>query len=115
MIKKGRRDNMKSEVKMFDGFTKLMLTVMISILIVIFASGKYMSSRNMDAAGTDNNVNNMASSVAKVPHHPFIELPGDAEVGAFTVSAFFAGIIIGHYWEKLFGESTKKKDDMDVE
>jgi cobalt/nickel transport protein len=124
MIEKDRRDKMKptiknkepieSQFKMFDTFTKLMLTVMISLLIVIFASGKYMTSHNMNAEGTDNVVNNMASSVAKVNHHPFINLPGDAQVGAFTVSAFFAGLIVGHYWEKLFGESSKKKDDIDV-
>lgn len=105
----------KPQVKMFDAFTKLMFTVMISLLIVIFASGKYMTSHKMDAKGTDNVVNNMASSVAKANHHPFISLPGDAEVGAFTVSAFFAGLIVGHHWEKLFGEANKKEDDMDVE
>lgn len=104
----------KPQFKMFDAFTKLMLTVMISLLIVIFASGKYMTSHNMNADGTDNLVNNMASSVTKASHHPFISLPGDAQVGAFTVSAFFAGLIVGHYWEQLFGESSKKKDDIDV-
>ena len=89
--------------RFFDGFTKTMLTVMCVILLFIFAAGNYMNAHNMGAAGTDEHVNDLATSVAHKPHHPFAELPGDAEVGAFSVANFFAGLIVGYHWLKLFG------------
>lgn len=107
--KNGKSEN---EISWFDSFTKKMLAVMFIILMFIFVSGKYMDSHSMEAGGTDDAVNNLASSVNKVEHHPFIELPGDAEVGAFSVANFFAGLIVGHHWEKLFGE--KKKEESDI-
>lgn len=105
----------KSEVKWLDSFTKTLLTVLIVLLMAIFASGKYMDSHKMQAGGTDDAVNTMASKAAKADHHPFIELPGDAEVGAFSVSNFIAGLIVGHHWEKLFGKSKSKKEELEVE
>ena len=104
-----------SQVKWFDSFTKMMLTVMITILMFIFISGKYMDSHKMEAGGTDDAVNDLASVVTQVDHHPFIDLPGDAQVGAFSVANFFAGLVVGHHWEKLFGEKEKKKKEDDVE
>ena len=101
------------QVKWFDSFTKMMLTVMITILIFIFISGKYMDSHKMEAGGTDDAVNNLASVVTKVAHHPFIDLPGDAQVGAFSVANFFAGLVVGHHWEKLFGDKKKKEEEDD--
>ena len=103
------------KIKFLDGFTKAMLSVMIFLLICIFASAKYMDIHKMEAGGTDDTVNNMASQVTKIEHHPFIELPGDAEVGAFSVANLFAGLIIGHHWEKLFGKSKSEEDDLEVE
>lgn len=91
------------KTQFFDGFTKTMLAVMCVILLFIFASGTYMNSHNMDGSGTDNHVNDLATGVAHKPHHPFVELPGDAEVGAFSVANFFAGLIVGYHWLKLFG------------
>jgi len=93
-----------TNVNLFDGFTKWMLAVMILILAIIFGSAKYMASHNMEAGGTDDAVNDLATNVTKLEHHPFIELPGDAEVGAFSVANFFAGLIVGHYWQRLFGK-----------
>jgi len=40
--------------------------------------------------------------------HPLLELPGDAEVGAFTVAALGTGIIIGFLWRKLFYEDSEQ-------
>ncbi|WP_234124238.1 hypothetical protein [Clostridium hydrogenum] len=94
-------------MKILDKFTKIMLAVMICILIFIFGAGKYMDSHKMEAGGTDDKVNNLTQK----NHHPFIELPGDAEVGAFSVANFFAGIIIGHHWEKLFGDKDSKTNE----
>ncbi|URZ06181.1 hypothetical protein [Clostridium felsineum] len=96
--------NSKNQVKWLDSFTKTLLGIMLVILIFIFISGKYMDMHKMEASGTDDKVNSMASG----KHHPFIELPGDSEVGAFSVVNFFAGIIIGHHWEKLFGKSKEE-------
>lgn len=103
-FKKARPQN---GIKWFDGFTKAMLAVMFVLLIFIFVSGKYMDTHHMAAGGTDDKVNSMASST----HHPFVELPGDAEVGAFSVANFFAGLIVGHHWEKLFGKKKEKNEE----
>ncbi|TKI06338.1 hypothetical protein [Martelella alba] len=101
--------------RFFDGFTKTMLTVMCVILLFIFAAGNYMSAHNMGGEGTDNRVNDLATDVVHKQHHPFAELPGDAEVGAFSVANFFAGLIVGYHWLKLFGpkavETAKKKEE----
>ncbi|HCC00341.1 MAG TPA: hypothetical protein DEP42_03865 [Ruminococcaceae bacterium] len=95
-------------IKWFDGFTRAILIVMFVILAFIFVSGKYMDSHKMEATGTDDKVNNMT----QVEHKPFVELPGDAQVGAFSVANFCAGLIVGHHWQKLFG---KKKDEAEEE
>ena len=105
----------ETPIKMFDGFTKVMLITMFTILIFIFISGKYMESHNMAAGGTDDKVNNLASQVSKTAHHPFVQLPGDAQLGAFSVANFFAGLIVGHHWEKLFGKNREIIDNEDNE
>jgi cobalt/nickel transport protein len=41
-------------------------------------------------------------------------LPGDAELSAFSVANFFAGLIVGYHWLRLFGTKTQpdpKKED----
>jgi len=96
------------DTRFFDGFTKTILAVLLFLLLVVFASGKYMSSHAMKGVGTDNKVNDLASAAARTQHHPFIELPGDAELGAFSVANFFCGMIVGYHWLKLFG--SKQRD-----
>ena len=103
------------QFKWFDSYTKVMLSVMFVILLFIFGAGKYMDSHNMEAGGTDDLVNNLASAVTHTEHHPFVDLPGDAQVGAFSVANFFAGLIVGHHWEKLFGKSKNKEQSPEVE
>jgi cobalt/nickel transport protein len=100
----------KHGIKWFDSFTKVMLTVMVTLLVVIFISGKYMYAHDMEAGGTDDKVNTMATDVSKSEHHPFTELPGDAQVGAFSVANFFAGLIVGHHWEMLFCKRAPKEE-----
>ncbi len=92
----------------FDSFTRWMLIVMFAILAIIFGAAKYMDMHGMQGGGTDDAVNAMASLSAHVKSHPFINLPGDAEVGAFSVANFFAGMIVGHNWKKLF---EREKED----
>ena len=101
----------RAEFRFFDGFTRTVLAVMFVILLAIFASGKYMSLHDMKGVGTDDNVNNLAATVAKGQHYPFIELPGDAELGAFSVANFFAGLIVGYHWLKLFGAKPQRSAD----
>ncbi len=102
-------------IRFFDGFTRTILAVMFVILLAIFASGKYMSSHEMKGVGTDDIVNDLAATTAQGEHHPFIELPGDAEVSAFSVANFFAGLIVGYHWLKLFGvkpqSGAERKED----
>lgn len=106
-IKNSEVNNRKSpaaEIKWFDSFTKTLLIITCVILTFIVISGTYMAKHNMEAGGTDDKVNTLATE----NHHPLVELPGDAQVGAFSVTNLFAGIIIGHHWDKLFG---KRKDN----
>lgn len=91
--------------RFFDGFTRAMLGAMVVFLLAIFASASYMSHHKMEAAGTDDRVNNMATVVTRGEHHPFIDLPGDAQLGAFSIANFFAGIIVGYHWLRLFGKA----------
>jgi len=86
----------------FDPFTRWMLIIMFSVLVLIFGAAKYMDMHHMEAGGTDDTVNAMASRTAHAEAHPFINLPGDAQVGAFSVANFFVGMIVGHSWKKLF-------------
>ena len=109
----GSEDN---NPRFFDGFTRVVLTIMIVIELAIFASGSYMSRHKLTGIGTDDVVNNLATATkANGEHHPFVELPGDAELSAFSVANFFAGLIVGYHWVKLFGSKpeadTKKKED----
>ena len=97
--------------RFFDGFTRAMLGTMFFLLVVIFFSGSYMSSHKMAGGGTDDRVNDLAATTIKGAHHPFIELPGDAELGAFSVANFFAGMIVGYHWLKLFGGKPPPPDD----
>lgn len=98
--------------RFFDGFTRAMLTIMIVMELAIFASGAYMSRHKLTGTGTDDIVNNLASATEHGTHHPFVELPGDAELSAFSVANFFAGLIVGYHWVKLFGSKpdTKKEN-----
>jgi cobalt/nickel transport protein len=99
--------------RFFDGFTKLMLTIMIVLELAIFASASYMSRHKLTGTGTDDIVNNLATATkVNGEHHPFVELPGDSELSAFSVANFFAGLIVGYHWVKLFGSKpeTEKED-----
>ncbi len=95
-------------ISWFDPFTRWMLVIMFALLFMIFAVSKYMDVHKMTGGGTDDTVNAMASRVARVKAHPFVNLPGDAQVGAFSVANFFAGMIVGHNWKKLFGREDKR-------
>jgi cobalt/nickel transport protein len=98
--------------RFFDGFTKTMLSCLLFLLLVVFTTGKYMGAHNMKGTGTDDIVNDLSAAKAQKVHHPFIELPGDAELSAFSLANFFAGLIVGYHWLKLFGskpqDSTKE-------
>ncbi len=96
-------------VVFFDGFTKAVLAVMFILLAFIFLSAQYMDHHRMQAGGTDDTVNKMASKVSGSTAHPFLDLPGDAQVGAFSVANFCVGLIVGHLWTELFGKAAGKR------
>ena len=90
--------------RFFDGFTKAVLAILIVMELAIFASGSYMSRHKLTGIGTDDVVNNLATATkVNGEHHPFVELPGDAELSAFSVANFLAGLIVGYNWLRLFG------------
>lgn len=91
------------DITWFDPFSRWMLIIMFAILVAIFISAKYMDMHHMTGIGSDDVVNALASHAAGAKSHPFIELPGDAEVGAFSIANFFVGLILGRVWTKLFG------------
>lgn len=96
-------------VKWFDGFTKAILLVMFIFLTFIFVSAKYMAYNKMEAGGTDDTVNSMASKVSGSTAHPFVDLPGDAQLGAFSIANLCVGLIVGHLWTNLFGKNAEKQ------
>ncbi len=107
-----RTETMKTDtpsIKWFDGFTKAVLLAMFIFLVFIFISAKYMAHHKMEAGGTDDTVNSMASKVAGATSHPFLELPGDSQVGAFSIANFCVGLIVGHLWTRLFGKNAEKQ------
>ncbi|OAT85200.1 hypothetical protein [Desulfotomaculum copahuensis] len=104
----------EQKTEWFDPFTRYMLITMFVLLALIFGAAKYMDMHKMEGGGTDDTVNAMASQVVHHQSHPFIDLPGDAQVGAFSVANFFAGLIVGHNWRKLFelkDETEEKKTE----
>lgn len=98
----------KKDIPWFDTFTRYMLTTMFILLALIYGSAYYMNQHDMKGTGTDDQVNDMAADTVKVEHHPFIDLPGDAEVGAFSVANLFAGLIIGYSWRKISENNEQK-------
>ncbi len=105
-------DRVVEDTRFFDDFTRAMLAILFFLLMDVFATGKYMSSHAMNGVGTDDKVNNLASVAAHREHHPFIELPGDAELSAFSVANFFCGMIVGYHWLKMFG--AKRQDSAKI-
>jgi cobalt/nickel transport protein len=92
-----------------DPFVKACLIAGIVLLVAIFCSAYYMDVHKMEAGGTDDVVNDMAGQVAQAQHHPLVDLPGDTQVGAFSVANFFVGLIVGYTWRKIYYD-TKKED-----
>lgn len=92
-----------------DPFVKACLITGLVLLIAIFCSALYMDAHKMAAGGTDDKVNDLAGQQAAVQHHPFVELPGDAQLGAFSIANFFVGLIVGYTWRKIYYD-TKKED-----
>ena len=111
MLSAAKKPTSIAQFKFFDSYTRVLLAVMFVMLLFIFGAGKYMASHAMEAGGTDDLVNNLATVVTKGEHHPFAELPGDAQLGAFSVANFFAGLIVGHHWEKIFGKPVEADED----
>jgi len=70
-----------------------------------------MSSHEMEGGGTDDLVNNLATVVTQGEHYSFAELPGDAQLGAFSVANFLAGLIVGHHWEKILRKPVEEEED----
>lgn len=98
----------QKNIPWFDTFTRYMLATMFILLALIYGSAYYMNQNDMKGAGTDDQVNDMAGETAQHEHHPFIELPGDAELGAFSVANLFAGLIIGYSWRKISEKNEQK-------
>lgn len=86
----------------FDRFTKIMLITMFALLLFIFTSAKIMTHYHMEGGGTDDKVNSLGSTAAGRTAHPFLELPGDTQVAAFSIANFFVGIILGYSVQRLF-------------
>jgi cobalt/nickel transport protein len=108
-------NNSAQDSRFFDGFTKTMLTTLLFLLMAVFATGKYMSAHEMKGIGTDDIVNDLSAARAHTKHRPFIELPGDAELSAFSIANFFAGIIVGYHWLKLFGDKPQSSTNKTAE
>jgi cobalt/nickel transport protein len=95
----------------FDRFTKIMLIVMFALLLFVFASAEIMTHYHMAGGGTDDKVNSLGSTAAGRTAHPFLELPGDTQVAAFSIANFFVGIILGYSVQRLFVKKEGMKSE----
>jgi len=100
-----------------DSFVRNVAIVTVVLLGMIFIN-TYIGSQFLgnEFSAVDDIVETAAiqgQSLHKDPH-PVLELPGDAEVGAFTVASLGAGIIIGFLWHKLLynEEKVKNKEEL---
>jgi len=95
-----------------DSFVKVCLIAFLIFEVAIFASATYMNIHKMVGTGTDDLVNDAgatATSGSATTHHPFINLPGDTQLGAFSIANFFVGLMVGYTWRKIYFD-TKKED-----
>ncbi|MBI3946174.1 MAG: hypothetical protein HY321_09670 [Armatimonadetes bacterium] len=87
-----------------DRFVKGVAGVTFALLMVIFVNAYIGARAGHDLGGLDDRVETIAIGTRKLEPRPVLELPGDSEVGAFTVAALGMGMIIGYTWRKLFVE-----------
>ena len=92
-----------------DPFVKACLISALVLLVAIFCSAVYMNIHHLQGTGTDDQVNDLGAQATQTTHHPFINLPGDTQLGAFSVANFFVGLIVGYTWRKIYYD-TKKED-----
>ncbi len=88
-----------------DTFVKRVALVTLVLLAIIFANAFIGVRLGKDLGGLDDRVETMAVEQHRLEPRPVLELPGDSEVGAFTVAALGMGMIIGYSWRKMFGEA----------
>lgn len=91
-----------------DRFTKGIAGVTLALLMVIFVNAYIGARTGKDLGGLDDKVESLALGQHQREARPVLELPGDSEVGAFTVAALGTGMFIGYTWRKLFGEVGEK-------
>ena len=85
-----------------DGFVKGVIGVTLALLAFVFVNAYIGSRTGRDLGGLDDRIETMAVAGRALQPHPVLELPGDSEVGAFTIAAFGMGMVVGYTWRKLF-------------
>ncbi len=93
---------------MVDAFVRKTAGITLALLAFIFLNAYVGARTGKDLGGLDDRIETMAVRGHAVEPRPVLELPGDSEVGAFTVAALGVGMIIGYSWRKLFGEAAEK-------
>ncbi|MFC1562593.1 hypothetical protein ACFL4Z_00915 [candidate division KSB1 bacterium] len=95
-----------------DKFVKTVLITTISSLILIFVLtfiGVNYFGNEFNAV--DDSIESMITELSSKDLSPscLFELPMDAEVGAFTITAFGFGVIFGYLWRKIVEKKSSKK------
>lgn len=95
-----------------DSFVRNVAFVTLGLLVLLFLNTYIGVKLGNELGGVDDAVESMAIDGHDKEAHPFMELPGDTEVGAFTIAALGMGMVIGYLWRKLFGEHAHDLDSV---
>lgn len=97
---------------MMDPFVRNVALVTFGLLALLFLNTYIGVRLGNELSGVDDVVEKMAIDGYNKEAHPFMKLPGDTEVGAFTIAALGMGMVIGYLWRKLFGERAHDLDSV---
>ena len=93
-----------------DRFVRNVAIVTLGLLAIIFINTYIGVKLGNEFGGVDDVVETIAVEGQDKEPHPVLELPGDAEVGAFTITSLGAGLIIGYMWRKIFAEKREHEE-----
>lgn len=95
-----------------DPFVRNVALITLGMLALLFINTYIGVRLGNELGGVDDVIESMAINGLNKQARPFMELPGDTEVGAFTIAALGMGMVIGYLWRKLFSERTHDLDSV---
>ncbi|HIE26310.1 TPA: hypothetical protein EYP66_03385 [Candidatus Poribacteria bacterium] len=93
-----------------DRFVRNVAIVTLGLLALIFINTYIGAKLGNELGGVDDVVETIAVEGHDKEPRPVLELPGDTEVGAFTIASLGVGLIIGYTWRKIFSEKGEHEE-----